>query len=174
MRGVDERNVGGYSVAYSRDDTDFPVYLAGFAAAIFLALAFFNAQTLWIGPAVAAAGIAYYNFPLLEGGPILGANQYGVFIQGFGLIRWRAIKAIDLVPVPDRAATVHELRIALSTSFSSALVADWRKLPVYRSFMRLPWSMGSDNVIRVYVEPFDHPPDEVHRTLVRMWRYYRS
>ena len=24
------------------------------------------------------------------------------------------------------------------------------------------------------VEPFDQPPDMIHRTFLRMWRYYRS
>jgi hypothetical protein len=172
---VDERDVGGYSVAYSRDDIEFPVYLSGFAAAIFFAVAWFSGQTVWLVLAVGAAGVAYYNFPLLETGrPTLGANQYGIFIQGFGLIRWRAIKQIDLVAIPERAATVHEIQISLGTSFGSALVADWRKLPFYRSLMRLPWSIAPHNIIRVDIEPFDHPPDEIHRTLVRMWRYYRS
>jgi hypothetical protein len=172
---VDERDVGGYSVAYSRDDIEFPVYLAGFGAAVFFGLAWFTGHTIWLVLAAGAAGVAYYNFPLLETGrPTIGANQYGVFIQGFGLVRWRAIKAIELIPIPDRASTVHEVQIALSVPFSSALVADWRKLPTYRSLMRLPWSVAPNNVIRVDVEPFDHPPDEIHRTLVRMWRYYRS
>ena len=44
-----------------------------------------------------AAGFTYYNMPLLETGrPTIGANQYGIFIQAFGLIRWRAIERIDL------------------------------------------------------------------------------
>ncbi len=172
---MNDKDVGGYSVAYSREDIEFPVYVMGFAAAVFFGLAWLTGLTLWLVLAVSAAGAAYYNLPLLETGrPTLGANQYGIFIQGFGLIRWRAIKQIELVPIPDRAATVHELQIALSTAFSSALVADWRKQPFHRSLMRLPWSMGPHNMIRVNVEPFDHPPDEIHRTLLRMWRYYRS
>ena len=31
-----------------------------------------------------------------------------------------------------------------------------------------------NNVVRVNVEPFDQPPDAIHRTFLRMWRYYRS
>jgi hypothetical protein len=29
-------------------------------------------------------------------------------------------------------------------------------------------------VVRVTLEPFDQPADVIHRTFVRMWRYYRS
>jgi hypothetical protein len=57
---------------------------------------------------------------------------------------------------------------------SSALVADWRKQPFYRSLMRLPWSMTPTNVIRVRLGTFNQPADEIHRTLLRMWRYFRS
>jgi hypothetical protein len=28
--------------------------------------------------------------------------------------------------------------------------------------------------VRVSLEPFDQPPDVIHRTFLRMWRYYRS
>jgi hypothetical protein len=40
--------------------------------------------------------------------------------------------------------------------------------------MRLPWSMGQSNVVRLNLEPFSDPPEEIQRTLVRLWRYYRS
>jgi len=172
---LDERDVGGYSVAYGRDETQFPVYLLGVLSAVLLAVAWVYGGTLWLVLGVAAAGAAYYNFPLLETGrPTLGANEYGIFIQGFGLIRWRAIDGIDLVAIAERAATVHELQIALNMRLSNALVADWRKLPFWRSLMRLPWAMTHSNVVRMNLEPFDHPPDEIHRTLQRMWRHYRS
>ncbi len=172
---MDERDVGGYSVAYGRDETQFPVYLLGVLSAVLLAVAWVYGGTLWLVLGVAAAGAAYYNFPLLETGrPTLGANEYGIFIQGFGLIRWRAIDRIDLVAIAERAATVHELQIALNMRLSSALVTDWRKLPFWRSLMRLPWAMTHSNVVRMNLEPFDHPPDEIHRTLQRMWRHYRS
>lgn len=172
---MDERDAGGYSVAYSRDDIEFPVYVAAALAAILLATAYVTGQLTWLALGIAAAGFTYYNLPLLETGrPTIGANQYGIFIQSFGLLRWRAIDGIELVPVAERAATVHELKIMLGTPLGSALIADWRRRPLYRSLMRLPWSMDHNNVVRVNVEPFDQAPDEIHRTLVRMWRYYRS
>jgi hypothetical protein len=171
----DERSAGGYSVAYSRDDTHFPVYVTAAMAAMFFAAAWLTGAAFWLALSVAAAGFTYYNLPLLETGrPTIGANQYGIFIQAFGLIRWRAVERIDLVPIAERAQTVHELQIALNRPIGSALVADWRRQPAYRSLMRLPWRMDHNGTVRVNVEPFDQPPDEIHRTLLRMWRYYRS
>jgi hypothetical protein len=172
---LDERNVGGYSVAYSRDDTYFPVYITAALAAIFLTAAWISGAIYWLPLALAAAGFTYYNIPLLETGrPTIGANQYGIFIQAFGLIRWRAIERIDLVEIAERAMTVHELLIVLNAPLASALVADWRKQPIYRVLMRLPWRMDHNSAVRVNLEPFDQPPDAIHRTFLRMWRYYRS
>ena len=173
--GVDERDHGGYSVAYRRDDIEFPVYVAGAVAAVLLGAAYTTGQVIWLAAGIVAAGFTYYNLPLLETGrPTLGANQYGIFIQSFGLIRWRAIERIELVGIAERAMTSHEVQITLGAPLASALVADWRKVPIYRSLMRLPWHMDHNTVVHVDVEPFDQPADEIHRTLMRMWRYYRS
>ena len=173
---TDEGNVGGYSVAYSRDDTYFPVYVTAALAAIFATASWITGALWWLMPATAAAAFTYYNIPLLETGrPTIGANQYGIFLQAFGLIRWRAIERIDLVEIAERAMTVHELQIALSVPLGSALVVDWRRnRPRWRRWMRLPWRMSHENMVRVNLEPFDQPPDEIHRTFLRMWRYYRS
>jgi hypothetical protein len=172
---LDEGNVGGYSVAYGRDDTYFPVYVTAALAAIFCTVTFVTGALYWLALAALAAGFTYYNIPLLETGrPTIGANQYGLFIQAFGLIRWRAIERIDLVEIAERAMTVHELQIVLNAPLSSALVVDWRKQPSWRWLMRLPWRMSHTNMVRINVEPFDQPPDMIHRTFLRMWRYYRS
>lgn len=172
---MDEKDAGGYSVSYGREDIEFPVYLLSALAAACLAAAWFTGLTVWLALGVVAAGFAYYNIPLLETGrPTMGANQYGVFIQAFGLIRWRAVDKIDLVAIAERGGTVHEIQIGLNVPLSSALVADWRKQPFHRSLMRLPWSMTPTNVVRVKLGPFNQPPDEIHRTLLRMWRYFRS
>jgi len=170
-----EQSTGGYSVAYSRDDMQFPVYITAAVAAIFFAAAWTTGAAYWLAFAIAAAGFSYYNLPLLETDrPTMGANQYGVFIQAFGLIRWRAIERINIVEIVERAMTVHELQIALNAPLSSALVADWRKQPLYRSLMRMPWRMDHTGVVRLSVDQLDQPPDEIHRTFLRMWRYYRS
>ncbi|WP_245313204.1 hypothetical protein [Bradyrhizobium macuxiense] len=172
---MQEQDVGGYSVAYGREDTYFPVYITAALAAIFLTASWITGALYWLALAAAAAAFTYYNIPLLEAGrPTIGANQYGIFIQAFGLIRWRAIERIDLAEIAERAMTVHELQIALNVPLSSALVADWRKRPIYRLLMRLPWSMDHRGVVRVNLDPFDRAPDEIHRTFLRMWRYYRS
>ncbi len=172
---MDQRDAGGYSVSYGREDIAFPVYVVSALAAGFLAAAWFTGLTVWAALGVAAAGFAYYNFPLLETGrPTMGANQYGVFVQAFGLIRWRSIDKIELIAIAERDTTIHVLQIGLNVPLSSALVADWRKQPFYRSLMRLPWTMSPANVVRVRLGTFSQPPDEIHRTLVRMWRYYRS
>jgi hypothetical protein len=172
---LDERNVGGYSVAYGRDDVYFPVYITAALAAILVTAAGITGEIYWLPLAVAAAGFTYYNIPLLETGrPTIGANQYGIFIQAFGLVRWRAIERIEFVEIAERAMIVHELQIVLNAPLGSALVADWRKQPVYRLLMRLPWRMDHNGAVRVNLEPFDQPPDAIHRTFLRMWRYYRS
>jgi hypothetical protein len=172
---LDQGHVGGYSVAYGRDDAYFPVYVTAALAAIFVTAAWMTGAAWWLLLAAAAGAFTYYNIPLLETGrPTIGANQYGIFIQAFGLIRWRAIERIDLVEIAERAMTIHELQIVLNAPLSSALVVDWRKQPTYRLAMRLPWRMNHANKIRVNVEPFDQPPDAIHRTFLRMWRYYRS
>jgi len=172
---VDEKDAGGFSVSYGREDIAFPVYVLSALAAAFLAAAWFTGLNIWLALGAAAAGFAYYNFPLLETGrPTMGANQYGVFIQAFGLIRWRAIDKIDLISIAERDTTIHELQIGLKVPLSSALVTDWRKQPFYRLLMRLPWRMDHDGAVRINLEPFDQPPDVIHRTFLRMWRYYRS
>jgi hypothetical protein len=172
---VDEKDAGGFSVSYGQEDSEFPVYAMAALAAACLAAGWFTSLTIWFALGIVATGFAYYNLPLLETKrPVIGANQYGVFVQSFGLIRWRAVDRIDLVAIAERMSTVHELQIGLNAPVTSALVADWRKQPFYRSLMRLPWSMTYDNKVRVRLDQFGAPPEEIHRTLLRMWRYFRS
>lgn len=173
--GDGDKTFRGYAVAYDPDDAQFPVYLMGGLAAVLLAAAVVSGYWLWFTLGFAALAVAYYNFPVLETGrPQIGANEYGIFIQGFGVIRWSAVDRIDLVPIAVRVMTVHELQIALKVPLSRALIVDWRKVPWYRMLMRLPWTMGYNNVIRIKVDPFEKAPDEIHRVLMRMWRFYRS
>jgi len=83
-----------------RDETHFPVYITAALAAVFFTAAWIPAPR--IGCYCRDGGrFTYYNIPLLETGrPTIGANQYGIFIQAFRLIRWRAIERIDLVKSP--------------------------------------------------------------------------
>lgn len=171
---MEEKSVGGYSVVYGKDEIYFPVYVLAFVAAACLAGAWVTGQTLWLVFGLAAAGLTYYNFPLLEQRAILGGNQYGIFVQGFGVIRWSAISGLELVRLPSRAVTFHVLDIMLKVPLRNALVSDWRDQPFHRSLMRMQWTMPQHNIVRVKLEPFDQEPEDIHATLMRMWRHYRS
>lgn len=165
----------GYTVSYGRDENQFPVYVTAFVGAVLLAAAIAYSNSILCALGAASTAFAVYNFPLLETGRVrLGANQYGVFIEGFGLIAWRAIDRIELVTIAQRAMTVNELQIALKTPLAKALLADWRQQPYHRLVMRIPWTMTHDNVVRIKLDPFDKSPEDIHRTMLRMWRYYRS
>jgi len=130
----------------------------GGLAAIFCTAALLTGALYWLALAALAAGFTYLQHSAArDRRPTIGANQYGIFVQAFGLIRWRAIDRIDLVEIAERAMTVHELQIVLNAPLTSALVADWRKQPSWRWLMRLPWRMSHTNMVRINVEPFDQP-----------------
>lgn len=167
--------MSGYTVAYSRDEAPFPVYVAAAIAAILLTAAVYQWDGILLGLGALAGAFAYYNLPLAEvGRPRIGANQYGIFVEGFGIVQWRAIDGIDRVEIAVRAATINELAIRLKQPLSRALVADWRNMPWHRRFMRLPWRMTPDSTIRITLDAFEKEPDEIVRTFQRMWRHYRS
>ncbi len=73
---MEERDVGGYSVTYGREEIEFPVYVIAFLAATLLAATIVWGNTVVMVLGVAAAGITYSNVPLLERRPTMGANQY--------------------------------------------------------------------------------------------------
>lgn len=172
---MSEQEMTGFTVAYGRDEAPFPVYASTVIAVVLLAAGLAKSNPVLFGLGMVAAGFAYYNWPLAESGRArLGANQYGLFIEGFGIVGWRAIDKIELVQIAVRAVTLNELQITLKVPLSSALVADWRKMPLHRQLMRLPWSMTYNNMVRVTLDPFDKDPGEIHRTFLRMWRHYRS
>lgn len=117
---------------------------------------------------------AYYFYPLVEKKkPRIGAGQYGVFIDGFGLISWRAISDVQLITYATRFNEEHELQFRLRTSLDRALLADWRDMPIWRLLMKLPWTMSHENVVRIALAPFAQPPEDIHRQFERLWRYYR-
>jgi hypothetical protein len=162
----------GFSLAYARDAGDLRFNVMAFLAVLSAgAFAYAGFQALLVF-AVATGCAAYYFFPLKERRARLGANQYGVFIDGFGLVSWRAIGEIKRVTFATRLMETSELQFVLRQPLESALLADWRRLPVWRLLMKLPWSMGYDNIVRINLEMFDPPPDEILRTFQRMWKYY--
>ncbi len=165
----------GYTVGYDREDAPVPFYVGGFLAAALIGGAFLTGNWVLLVLGFAALAVAYYNYPLIERGrPRLGANQYGIFIEGFGIVQWRAVDRVELVEIAVRVMTLNELQIFLKQPLSTALIADWRRVPWYRIPMRLIWKMGHNNVVRIVLDPLDHPPDDIHRTMLRMWRHYRS
>ncbi|MBX2804752.1 MAG: hypothetical protein KTR19_02175 [Hyphomicrobiales bacterium] len=163
----------GYVLAYSRSAGDFNVNAMALASALFFILTFVLAIPPLLIPAVAALCVAYYYYPLKESMPRIGAGQYGLFIDGLGLLSWRMIKNIDMVSYTSRVAQTHELHIHLSVPIEQALLADWRNLPIWRLLMKLPWHMKKDEIIRIPLEPFEPRADTIRVTLLRIWDYCR-
>ncbi|KUO64670.1 MAG: hypothetical protein APF80_09725 [Alphaproteobacteria bacterium BRH_c36] len=171
----DIQDASGYTVRYGKEKGQFRVFILAGAGILLCIAAFYQGSEILLGIGIAALGAAYYFFPLIESDrPRLGANQYGIFIEGLGLIGWRSVENIETVHIAVRTMMTHELQIKLSQPLEQALLADWRKMAFYRLLMRLPWTMSHNNTIRINLEPFDDPPDEVERTLKRMQRHYRS
>jgi hypothetical protein len=163
----------GFTLPYGRDEAPRFHVLAFIAAVSFAAWVTWGYKALLV-LAVLSACPAYYFFPFTERNRIrLGANQYGLFIDGFGLIAWRAISEVELVTYWVRTLEMEELHIKLKTPVHSALLADWRRLPVWRLLMRLPWQMGHDHIVRINLQPFAPPAAEIHRTIFRMWKFFR-
>ena len=139
----------GFAVGYAANKGLFRVYVMAAVAALFVAVFFLlegGAPALLI--AALTASTAYYFYPLTETGkPRFGANQYGFFVDGFGVIAWRAIADVSIRSYAMRSIEIQELQIKLSQPLSRALTPDWRKLPLYRLLMVLPWTMTSDGVV---------------------------
>ena len=162
----------GFILPYNRSDAARFHVLAAITAATFAAWLTWGYQLLSI-TAILAGCSAYYFFPFTESRPRLGANEYGLFIDGFGLVAWRAIGEVNLVTYSVRTLEMEELHVKLIQPVNGALLADWRRLPIWRLLMRLPWNMGCDNTVRINLQPFAPPAKEIHRRVFRMWRYYR-
>lgn len=171
----DIQDASGYTICYGKEKGQFRVFILAGAGILLSIAAFYQGSEILLALGVGALGAAYYFFPLIESDrPRLGANQYGIFIEGLGLIGWRSVENIETVHIAVRTLMTHEIQIKLSQPLEHALLADWRKMAFYRLLMRLPWTMGHNNTIRINLEPFDDPPDEIERTLKRMQRHYRS
>jgi hypothetical protein len=166
-----ERN---FHLPYGPDAGDFRfnvmAILTVLAGVLFIATHY--DAVLVIGAATGCT--AYYFYPLKDRKkPRIGAGQYGVFIDGFGLISWRAISDVQLITYATRFNEEHELQFRLQTSLDRALLADWRDLPIWRLLMKLPWTMSHENVMRIPLAPFAPPPEDIHREFHRLWRHYR-
>lgn len=171
-RGID--NAEGFTVRYDAAKGWPRVYLMLAAGVALCAAGFVQGSEILVALGLAGLATAYYFYPLVEARRTrLGANEYGIFIEGFGLIAWRSIRKVDLISTFVRTIEMHELRVQLNQPVSQALLADWRRMPFYRLLMRLPWIITADNTIHIALEPFAQPPQTIHRTLEGMWRHYR-
>lgn len=163
----------GFHLRYGKDAGDFRFKVMVFVTAVALLLFAATRYNALLAFAVSTAAIAYYFYPLIERKPRIGAGEYGVFIDGFGLVAWRAVADVRLVTLATRFEETHELQFHLKTSLSQALLADWRRLPIWRLLMKLPWSMTADNVVHIELAPFAPPPEYIHERFMRLWKYYR-
>ena len=172
---VAEKDIVGYTVAYDQDEIQFPVYVIAAVAAALIAAAVYNESLILLLLGFIAACGALYNFPLIETGrPRLGAGQYGLFVEGLGLVDWRAVDHIEILPDPIRGLELEVLEIGLKTNVENSLIIDWRKSQIWRAAMRRPYKMKGDRTIRITLGVLDRPSEEIQATFLRMWRYYRG
>jgi hypothetical protein len=112
MATLGDNRFEGYVVAHDREEIQFPVYVLAAGSVALLAGALIKEDVTLLVFAFVLGGIAYHNYPLVETGrPRLAASHHGLYIEGLGLLEWRAVKRVDLVPVVVRATTYHELEI---------------------------------------------------------------
>lgn len=163
----------GYAVGYAPAKGEFRVYISLVLAAGFVLGYYIRQSEIALLVASLFLIAAYYYYPLVETGKVrLGAGEHGVFIEGFGVIPWRSIGDIRLVKVALRTMQNDELHIQLSRGLPDALMADWRSMPYHRLLMRLPWTMGKDNIVRVKLEPFAGKPEDIVAALKRNRKFF--
>lgn len=163
----------GFAVGYAKDKGSFRVYVCLVISIICVLGWFFYDSEIALALAVFFGATGYYFYPLIETDKArLGAGEHGIFIEGFGIIPWRAIEGIELSTYAIRTIEVNELTLKLARSLPNALIADWRSLPYHRLLMKLPWSMTRDNTVRINLEPFAGQPDEIIAALQRCRRYF--
>lgn len=171
---VSQDDFNGYTVAYEQDEIQFPVYVLVFIGCAFGVAGFAVENAILVALALLALGFAYYNYPLLEyGRPRIGAGQYGIFVEGLGILAWKSVKQLDLTRVERRGVANHEMEIVLHEPLRRALIADWRKRPLHRFLMRLPWTLRGGDIVRIPLDILERPPDEIHHNFTRMLDFYR-
>lgn len=163
----------GYAVGYAPEKGRFRVVGSFTLALIFFGIWMYRGHDLALVLFALFAASSYYFFPLVETRKArLGAGQYGMFLEGLGIIPWGAIKDITLNSYYVRTMDIHDLHIALAKSPPKAMLADWRSLPWPRLLMRLPWSMNQEKLIKVNLEPFGNNPQAIVDALNRQRRLY--
>lgn len=172
---VTDNDIVGYTIGYDQDDIHFPIYAMTALAVGLIAAGILKGVPILSVVGLLPAAVAYYNLPLLERGrPRIGSGQYGVFIEGLGLVSWRAVESIETLELVERTGHSTDLVIKLKKPVEAALLADWRARPLLRRAMRLPWRMQSKTEIRIPLDVLDRPATEIKDTFVRMWRFNRG
>lgn len=163
----------GYSVGYGRGKGTFRVYITAFLAIVCAAATISTGNNVTMILAAFFGVASFYFYPLIETDrPRLGASEYGIFIEGFGVIAWRSVSDVKLATRAVRTIIIKELQITLNRPMGEAVIVDWRKLPLHRLLMRLPWRMPDDHTILIDLEPFAQPPELIVEEIKRRWRYY--
>jgi len=161
----------GFAIGYGKEKGNFRVYVCLFVSVFLLLVWLYRSSEIALALAVFFGATGYYFYPLIEtDNARLGAGEYGIFIEGFGVIPWRSIESIELNTNAIRTIEVNELTLKLAKPLPDALIADWRSLPYHRLLMKLPWTMTRDNTVRINLEPFSRSPDEIVSALQRCRR----
>lgn len=171
---MSNEDYSGYIVAYEQEEIQFPVYVLFVIALAFIAAAVVMQMPILMPLGLLALGFAYYNYPLLETGrPRIGAGQYGVFLEGLGIIAWGAVEGIEEGYENTRGVEHSIMLIKLRQPVERALIADWRERPIWRFMMRLPWTMPDKETVRVPLDILDRPSGDILKSFVRMMTFYR-
>lgn len=164
----------GYTVSYGREMAEGRVYIVGGAGVVAVVTGFFQGSPLLLIIGLAAILFAVRYLPLVDTKRArIGATQYGVFADGLGLIGWRDVTDIKLVPIAVRTIMTHELQITLARPVPDVLLADWRQRPWYRLIAYLPWRMTDDKTVRIPVDQMSRRPEDIERSFKRMWNFHR-
>ena len=104
----------GFAIGYGKDKGSFRVYVCLLFSAVFVVGWMRYDSEIALVLALLFGLTGYYFYPLIETQKArLGAGEHGVFIEGFGVIPWRAIKDIRLSTYAVRSMEINELNIEL-------------------------------------------------------------
>jgi len=167
------QGASGFAMGYARNKGEFRVYACMFFGVVLAAGGILKGSEIASITGLLFLITSYYFYPLIETQKVrIGAGEHGIFIEGFGIIPWRSVQSLELKNTVVRTMRISELNIKLSQGLPSALIADWRSLPWYRLLMKLPWTMGRDNVVRINLEPFAAEPEKILDAMQRTRRYF--
>jgi hypothetical protein len=175
MKAESNDRFNGYTIAYDRDEIQFPVWILMIlgAALLYASLATGSVILLLLSGLIGC--FAFHSFPLLETGKTrLAANPDGLFIEGLGRLAWPAVAAIDVAEVIVRGSIYKEAEVSLSEPLAIALLDDDRKMAMYRRLMRKPFYLRAGPKIRVPLDIFDQEPDDIINSLMRIWVHNRG